>query len=130
MKRAAVILTSNVHNPFYGIVTFDDDGIKWYPASEDVEAQTVIAMEVLLDEAVKADFHERWEAPEGDSPDNWFESILGDYTYFYIPVAEAKKLAEVEFPCHTNCGARVSLEQLMISVCEKFAYTSRFSRLA
>lgn len=130
MKRAAVILGSNELNPFYGIVTFNDDGPKWFPASGDVLTQTVVAMEVLLDDAVKEDFGERWEVPEGDSPDDWFEDILGDYTYFYIPIAAAKKLAGVKFPCYPNDSARALLDRLMISVCERFAYTTRCSRLA
>ena len=109
MERAVVILTSHELNPFYGIVTYNDD-------------------EQGLCDAVKADFDGHWAVPEGDSPDVWFENILGDYTYFYIPMDAAKKLAEVKFPCYPNDCTRAPLERLMISVCEKFAYTSRFSR--
>lgn len=111
MKRAAVILTSHERSPFYGIVTYDDDKQE-------------------LDAALKEDFSERWKVPEGDSPDVWFEDILGDYTYFYIPMAAAKKLAGAEFPCRPSDAARALLDLLMISVCERFAYTSTFSRLA
>jgi len=129
MIRAAVILTSNELNPFYGIVTFDDtvdDG------------QSITPMEVKLDKAVKAHVRENWdsEALEGDSPEGWFEDVLGDYTYFYITNEIAKKLTAVPIPVvdveHLNNSdevARSLLEQLMISICEKFAYTSRFSRL-
>lgn len=117
MKRAAVILTSVDRNPFYGIVTFDDD-------------------EQELDEAVQQHFRENWEAPEGDSPDDWFEDILGDYTYFYIGHEAAEGLVKVEIPepdtegrLHPDELARMLLEQLMISVCEQFAYTScKFTR--
>lgn len=116
MQRAAVILTSNELNPFYGIVTFDDD-------------------EQELDEAVQKHFRENWEAPEGDSPDDWFEDILGDYTYFFIHAEAANGLVKVEIPTpdvegrlHPDDLAREMLEQLMISVCEQFAYTSRFTR--
>ncbi len=127
MKRAAVILSSNELNPFYGIVFFEDivdDGV------------TVTPMESGLDEAVKAHFREHWEAPEGDSPDDWFEDILGDYTYFYISMEVASRLADVKIPIadvghlnNSDDAAQVLLEQLMIDVCEEFSYTDRFPRL-
>lgn len=127
MRRAAVILTSNELNPFYSIVFFDDtvdDG------------QTVTPMENKLDEAVKEHFRKNWTPPEGDSPDDWFDTVLGDYTYFYIHAKAANGLAEVEIPVvdvehlnNSDDAARALLEQLMISVCERFAYTSRFSRI-
>ena len=102
MERAVVVLTDNEYNPFYGIVTYNDD-------------------EQGLEDAVRADFDENWAAPEGDSPDSWFESILGDYIHFFIHMDAANKLAEVEFPCYPNDRERALLDRLMISVCERFA---------
>lgn len=116
MQVAAVILMSDELNPFYGIVTFNDD-------------------ELELDEAVQKHFRENWEAPPGDSPDDWFEDILGNYTFFFIHAEAANGLVKVEIPTPDVEGrlnpddlARELLEQLMIRVCEQFAYTSRVSR--
>ena len=121
VRRAAVILRNYELNPYYGIVFFDDtvdDG------------ETITPMEGRLDEAIRAHFMEH-----RDSPDDEFEDTLEGYEYFYIPLGVAEKLAKVEIPTmdighlnNSDDAAQIVLEQLMITVCEKFAYTDRFTQ--
>ncbi len=111
VRRAAVILRDHKSYPYYGIVFFDDtsDG---------------------LDEALRAHFKEQVY-----SPDDEFEDILEGYTYFYIPLGVAEKLAKVEIPIldvghlnNSDDAAQIILEQLMITICEQFSYTERFTQ--
>jgi len=114
MKRAAVILANSELNPFYSIVIFDDEN-------------DVTQTESKIDEALQEHFRKNWEAPEGDSPDDWFDTILGDYDFFLINIDIGKILSQVEIPevdidhrLNPSDEARALLERLMISVCRQF----------
>lgn len=121
VRRAAVILRNYELRPYYGIVFFDDtsDG-----------DESISQWENGLDEAVREHFMEH-----RDSPDEEFEDYLDDYRYFYIPLGIAEKLVKVELPIldvghlnNSDDAAQIVLEQLMITICEQFAYTERLTQ--
>ena len=122
VRRAAVILRDHEPSPYYGIVFFDD--------IVNMDGETITRMGNKLDEALREHFIEH-----RDDPADEFEDILEGYTYFYIPLGVAEKLAKVEIPIldvghlnNSDDAAQIVLEQLMITICEQFSYTERLTQ--
>jgi len=108
---AVCVVSESETNPFWGIVIFD-------------------IREMTAQEAIEKDFRDNTSIPPGDDYGEWFDNILGDYDYFYIPLAIAQGLKGIEFPtieraleiglADADEIASMCMETLMVSICRAF----------
>jgi len=109
--KAICVVAENEVNPFWGIVTFDEN-------------------ELSPDEAIEKNFKDSVSIPPGDTYEEWFGHILGDYKFFYIPLVVGQRLKSIEYPSIDRALeigltdadeiAHTCMEQLMVRVCRTF----------
>lgn len=110
MKAICVVATIET-DPYYGIVIFDENTTS-------------------PEEAIEKDFRANYSVPPGESYEEWQESILGDYKFFYIPYVVGRKLKSLEFPSIKRALeiglndadeiASMALSDMMVRVCRLF----------
>ena len=111
MKAICVVATIET-DPYYGIVTFDENTTS-------------------PEKAIEKDFRANYSIPPGDSYTEWQENLLGDYKFFYIPYAVGQKLKRLEFPtikraleiglADADEIASMTMSDLMVRVCKLFS---------
>lgn len=111
MKAICVVSTVET-DPFWGIVTFDEN-------------------ETGPIQAIMEDFRARVSVAPGDSYEEWQERLLGKYEFFYIPYVVGQKLKSLEYPStdraleiglkHADEIASMTMSDLMVRVCRLFA---------